>query len=304
MKQDDIKLVPKKKSINLNKLFEDKKKRYPMMLLIMLPFIIGIAIFSVIVFREVNNLMALAKGPTETKASNIIKINDTNAYILRDNATDLQQDLFAQLKDAIESEESEATDVDIASLVAQNFVADFYTWTNKQGSFDVGGMYYIYDGEFEDGDHFKENVYQAARYGFYQYLSYYASQYGTDKLIEVESIEVTKANKMSEDFVINEHVANMLDENGDWYDYREDHPYPAYEISCRWNYKEDTSLVVSNFAKSLDMLVIDYGGRYLIVEASEDGVHGRIKEQDSTDTQEGENEELSTSEEESESETE
>ena len=52
----------KKKSKNtglkkLNRLLEDKKKRYLIMLLFMVPFIIAIAIFGIIAYKEAKNLL-------------------------------------------------------------------------------------------------------------------------------------------------------------------------------------------------------------------------------------------------------
>lgn len=294
MTEKEIKLVPKKEKSKFNKLFDSKKKRYPMTLLLMLPFIIGIIVFSIVVYREVKNVMSItASGPSETKPSNTITFADNNSYILRDNATDLQKDYFAQLKEAIESGES--TGEEIASLIAKNYVADFYTWTNKQGQFDVGGMYYIYDGEFADGDHFRENVYQAARYGYYKYVSYYGSKYGVENLLEVDNVDVTKCVKESEPYVINEHIANRKDENGEWYDYREDIPYNAYNITCKWTYKEGSSLNVNQFANTINLLVIEKDGRYLIVEASEGNVNEKVEENIS-ETEDQEEQQSETSE--------
>ena len=88
---EKIKLKRKTNRINkLDQLLSDKKKRYPILLLMMLPFLIAIGIFGFIAFREAKNLMVLAKGePVEVKDEN--KIEGTN-YILRDNATDVQKE--------------------------------------------------------------------------------------------------------------------------------------------------------------------------------------------------------------------
>ena len=269
------KLKPKKekKKSGLYRLLADKKKRYLVMFCMMLPFIAVIAIFGSIAYKEGKNLMELAKGNTgvETKAENIIESMD---YVLRDNPTDIQKEYFAQLKEAIEGEER-SDDVSIAALVAKNYVVDFYTWSNKRGQYDVGGMNFIYIGEFENGDHFKENVYQKARDGFYKYISVYGTQYGKENLLEVEEVEVIKSEKMSSQYHINEHVAYKQDEEGEWYDYREDFGYDAYAISCRWTYKENSYLPLSEYANSINLLVIDRNGRFEIIEASENTLKAR-----------------------------
>ena len=254
--------------------------RYLLMFLLMLPFLIAIAIFSTIVVKEAKNLKSLAAGNAvqETKPENII---GDGWYILRDNATDYQKELFAQLKEAIEGEG--ADDQAKASLVAKNYVADFYTWTNKSGQYDIGGMYYIYDGEFKNGDHYRNNVYLSARDGFYKYLSTYATQYGKENLIEVTNVDVTRCIKMSEPYEISEHKENRQDENGEWYDYREVETYEAYLVTCKWSYADTTKLNLSQFANTINLAIINNDGEFQIVEASENEIMPRKEADNNTD---------------------
>ena len=287
---NENKLIPKKekkkKKNLLGRLLADKKKRYFVMLAMMLPFIIGIIIFGSITLREINNLKNLANNTTEHKSENIV---ESMNYLLRDNPTDVQKEYFAQLKKAIEegvveTEEGEvpADDAAIASLVAKNYVADFYTWTNERGQYDIGGFYYIYDGEFENGDHNKENWFLKAREGFYKYIGVYGTQYGKENLLEVDNVEITKCQKLSSPYMINEHVENRQDEEGEWYDYREDHAYDCYAVTCNWTYKEGTQLDLSKFAKSINLAVIKRNNRFEIVEASEKTINARTGSKENT----------------------
>ena len=280
MEEKRLKLKKEKKKVSIRSLFADKKKRYLLMFLMMLPFIIAIAVFSSIAYREVKALSELANGGKgETKSENIV---ESMNYILRDNPTDLQKEYFRQLKKAVEeglveSEEGEvpADDLAIASLVAKNYIADFYTWTNKRGQYDIGGLYYVYDGEFENGDHFKENVYLKARDGFYKYISYYGTQYGKENLLEVENVEVTRCEKASSQYQISEHVSYKQDEQGEWYDYRENHGYDFYLATCKWTYKENTVLPMNQFATSVNLGIIKRDGRFEVIEASESTINAR-----------------------------
>lgn len=293
MAKKELRLKAVKKKPGLKSLLADKKKRYIVMALMMLPFLIAIAVFGSIAYREGKALMNLAKGETvEAKAENII---ESANYLLRDNPTDLQKEYFAQLKEAYEGAEK-AEDATIAELVAKNYVADFYTWTNKRGQYDIGGFNYIYDGEFENSDHYKENVFLQARDGFYKYISTYATKYGKENLIEVENVEVTKCEKMSSPYVISEHVANKQDENGEWYDYREDRYYEAYAVSCRWTYKENTTLDMSKFATSINLAIINRNGRFEIVEASEKTINARTKSGQNSTTETTEDAETTSAE--------
>ena len=267
MRKKEVTLKPRRDHLldKVKGLFADKKKRYLFMVLFILPFVILIGIFSAITIKEAKNIINLVSGAIEVKDEN--KIESMN-YILRDNATDYQKELFAELKNAIEVDA--ASDDIIAGLVCKNYVADYYTWTNKQGQYDVGGMHYIYDGEFEDGDHFKENVFLKARNGFYKYVNTYINQYGAENLLEVDNITITNCVKRN-DVIINEHVANKQDENGEWYDYREDHTFDAYDVTCTWTYKQNGVFDTSKYCTKSNFIVIK-NNKFVIIAADENNI--------------------------------
>lgn len=277
MEEKTIKLK-RKKSSKFGQLLSNKRTRYILMAVMMLPFLIAIGIFGTIAFKEAKGLMNMVSGNTETKDENLVtKMN----LVLRDNATDLQKEYFAELKHAVEDVpedgEDPVSDLTIAELIAKNYVADFYTWTNKQGQYDIGGMYYVFDGRFENNDHFKENVYLAARDGYYKYLSNYITQYGADKLLEVENVEITSSQKAPWKYVLNVHISYKQDSEGEWYDYREDREFDAFLITCNWTYKEGSSLNSSQFPKTINLLVIKHDDKFSIIEASESKINERVK---------------------------
>ena len=294
MEEKRLKLKKAKKRSGFATLMADKKKRYFIMLAMMLPFFIAIGVFGSVVYREVKNLKDLANGgKVETKAENVI---ESMNYILRDNPTDVQKEYFRQLKKAVEEGvveteegETEADDIAIVGLVAKNYVVDFYTWTNKRGQYDIGGFNFIYDGEYINGDHYKENLFLKARDGFYKYISSYGTQYGKENLIEVENVEVSKCSKMSSPYVINEHESYVQDSQGEWVDKRVDRKYDAYLVTCNWTYKENTTLNMNQFAKSINLLIIDRTGRYEIVEASEKTINARTGSEKNSTTETTEN---------------
>lgn len=268
MENINIELKPKKKNFldKLKGLFEDKSKRALYVILFILPFVIAIGIFSFITVKEVKNIINLATGTNEISDDHQIA---SMGYVLRDNATDYQFEQFTELKDAIEN--GTADDATIAGMVAKNYVIDFYTWTNKQGQYDVGGMHYIYDGKYEGGGHTNENVFMKARTTFYKYINTYAKQYGKENLLQVENAQVINAQK-TDNYVINEHVENRQDEVGDWYDYREDHEYEAYKVTVVWNYKATEKFDTSKFTTKMNFIVAKIGESFKIVEASENEI--------------------------------
>ena len=270
--REEIELKPKKQRRRSAGLFADKKKRYLLLFLLILPLLAAIGFFGSIAYKEIKNIANLAQGVTEVKDEN--KIESMN-YIQRENATDLQKEYFAELKSAIEEEEFDG--LKIAELVAKNYVADFYTWTNKQGSYDVGGLCYIFNGEYLNGDHFKDNVYLNAKDGFYKYINNYINQYGAENVLQVTNVEIVSSKKTDEKYLLNEHVAYKQDENEEWYDYREDHEFDTYYIKCRWDYAE-TPLDLSKFANSVNLLVIERNGVFQIIEASDSEIEVRKTE--------------------------
>ena len=268
MEDIKVELKPKKKNLldKIKGLFEDKKKRGLYVLLFILPFLILIGIFSYVTYREAKNLLSLVTGNNEIQDEYRI---DSMGYVLRTNATDYQFEQFTEMKNAIET--GSADDQTIAGMVAKNYVIDFYTWTNKQGQYDVGGMYYLYDGEFVDGDDIKENIFMNARTTFYRYINKYIKDYGANNLLEVQNAQVINCSK-TDNYVISEHVANKQDENGDWYDYRENNPYQAYKVTVTWNYKPTEKFDTSSYATKMNFVVIKEGERFSIVEASENEI--------------------------------
>lgn len=282
MEDQNIELKQKKQGFidKIKSLFADKRRRYLYVLLFSLPFIILIGVFGFISVKEAKNIVDLAKGANEIKDEFQIK---SMGYALRNNATEIQQQYFAELKDAIEV--SDLDDEDIAGLICKNFVADTYTWTNKQGQYDISSICYLYTGEVEKGD-FNEVTYLLGRDGFYKYLNTYINKYGASNLLEVESVNVTKASKANYPYQVKEVVdyESVDDESStEVYGYIE---YEPFEVTCNWTYKQNDKFDSSSYAKSMNFIVIFRNGRYEIVEASQNPIeldYVEVEEEEETD---------------------
>lgn len=270
MENEKIVLKRKKKTF-LSKLFEDKKKKYLYMFIFILPFIIAIVIFGVITVKEVKGIINMAKGDTPVEVKDENKITSMN-YILRDNATDLQKEYFAELKNAVEVDN--ADELTIAGLVCKNFVADFFTWTNKYGQYDVGGLYYFYSQE-DDVTNFKSNIYLKARDGIYKYLNQYINEYGSENLLEVSEVSVDSVSKANYVYEMYEKVGVESDAEGTYYNIYDTINYECFDVTCSWSYKEGSKLDTSKFVNKLNFLVIEDRGRYEIVEISENKIDAR-----------------------------
>ncbi len=234
----------------MKKLFKNPKTRTRNLILVILPFVIVAGICGFITFKSIKSMSNNASGTSTEAYKDSI---DSMDYHLRSNATKLQTELFKELTKAVDSGDKS----EIAKLVAENYVADFYTWTNKDGTYDIGGMYYVYSPQ-------KTTIYAQARNTYYRYLTYYINTYGSENLLEVDSIDAE------------------VDTNSNSYEF-EGTKYDSYFVTCTWTYKnEDTFKDISlkgfnsssnennqaEFAKKEYFLIIENeDGRFEIVQA-------------------------------------
>lgn len=286
MEDKEILLKPKKTSKNIFSVFENKKLRYLFVFGVtgLLLVIVGFLGFSI--FDDVKNIINMATGNVETKDEHII---ESMNYILRIDPTDIQAEYFSELKTAIEEEN--ADDETIAGLVVKNYVTDFYTWANKRGQYDVGGMYYVYTPQ-------KKTIYIQARDGFYKNINHYMNEYGVKNLMEVEQVTIDSISKSPIDYVINETIEKIEttkdEETGEtvtdsvFEDVTKE--YDAYLVTCSWNYKtkEDSTFNTSKLTNKMNYLVIKNGNRFEIVEASSKKIE--VKQPEEVEDEETQNE--------------
>lgn len=227
-------------------LFKNTKKRRLLTLALITPFLIVIIICGVLIFNEAKNVIGLASD-TGSDSKYVIGEKD---YVLRNSATDIQKEYFKELKEIIESG---VQDESLAESVVKNFVADFYTLSNKEGQYDVGGMYYVYSNQRYD-------IYIQARDQFYKYLSNYIEKYGKENLLEVTSVEAT-ATYPGVTYMVSE----TNEETGESYAAN----YTEYLVEANWTYAtKDGGFNTAKYDTKGYFVVIDRAGRFEIVYAS------------------------------------
>lgn len=228
----------------MKNLFKNPKTRKRNLILAILPFVIVAGICGFIAVKSVNSISGNAQGTSKESYKDSI---DSMDYHLRSNATKYQTELFRDLTKAVDNGSDK---YEIARLVAENYVADFYTWSNKDGTYDVGGMYYVYSPQ-------KTTIYTQARNTYYKYVSYYINQFGAKNLLEVENITSTVDDKV-----------NSYEYDGKVYD--------AYYVTCEWTYKNEdifksvnvtTNGESDSFVKKEYFTIIEKDGRFEIVQA-------------------------------------
>lgn len=156
--------------------------------------------------------------------------SDKMPYVVRFNATPLQTQLFKDLEKAYD----EKDDKKIAGLIAQNFVADFYTLSNKTLKNDIGGV------QFWKED-VRINFRNKAINSFYYNFETYIHDFGKTDLPEVS--EFTKTDVTVEKDI--------------------------YNVSLTWNYKPVKKFPISDFQKTAKISLKKLGNRFNILYTGE-----------------------------------
>ncbi len=187
------------------------------------------------IYRNVKELFgSTTKRPEIVDSDHESSDKEIGTYVLHSNPTSLQQEIYDELKakmDEYSKGSTEELSFDICGLVAKSFVADFYTWTNKVGNYDVGGMDYVYG-----PNHLNISTY--ARDTFYNDLDLYIKDYGSKDLLEVDSITVNVS--YAEPYVLDdEHTFNS-----------------SFYVLAKWTYKNSNVLNTADFQNRGSFIIV------------------------------------------------
>lgn len=161
-------------------------------------------------------------------------------YKITGNPTQLQKDLFKELTNEVEKQSAE-NELTIVGLVVENFIADFYTWNNKVGTYDIGGKDFIFATEFT-------NFSATSRRYNYNAMSNYLSK----------GINQKDLNEVAEINVLSVNYAYPYDYYGK--------EYPSYYVEAEWTYKANEALDLTVFPTwAAFTLIKNENGRYEIV---------------------------------------
>lgn len=177
------------------------------------------------------NMGSIVLGQSNFDGKQNSGLEFNGVYAIPQNPTELQKTLYKALSDELELSPDDR--INEADLVVQNFIADYYTWTNKAGSYDVGGLAFVVN-------HSYLLLMDASRISFYKDLDAFSLKYGKDQLIEVESIETNAMYSANFKFLENE--------------------YPAYYIEAEWTYVDREVFPEDKFQRRAAFTVINYDG--------------------------------------------
>lgn len=166
-------------------------------------------------------------------------------YSIGYNATDINKQYFRELDDLVEAaiEADKGTEgavrdnAAIASSLVKCFVTEYYTWTNKDGNYDIGGIQYIFRDRQADFERY-------TRYSFYADMDLYLSQYDRDKLIQVKEVTIRDIYQ------------------GERFQAAEDGPsYDCWTVDAAWTYESGSAMNTSEIQKEAEFLVVNHDGR-------------------------------------------
>lgn len=200
--------------------------------------IVAIVLAVVLFYSAFNDL-----GITNNNPSN----NNSDAlYVLRNNPTEYQKEVYDELIKSTKNFPDDYDKYEVSELVVKSFIADFYTWSNKVGNYDVGGLDYVYG-----QNHLPFGLY--ARDTFYQNFNFFMQEYGVENLMSVIEIETESVD--GEEFEIEGTV------------------YETVYVRAKWTYGDDSSMDVNKLQSAAEYSVFynDKNGRYEILTTFEIG---------------------------------
>lgn len=204
--------------------------------------LIAALILTMVVVIVVMTFNIFRIGLKKDSLGNTVEVDKKNSvknelYTIGNNPTELQQTYFKELTKSIEEKDEKA----ISENVVKCFVSDYFTWTNKDGNYEVGGIQYIYGSKYASFE-------QESRWKFYKDLDLYLSQYGRENLLEVKDVE----------------IVSPAVENGEYMIF--EHQFDSYYLEARWTYKDSSKMDTSDFQNEAYFYVINNNGRMEIAE--------------------------------------
>lgn len=167
------------------------------------------------------------------------QINKKDEYPLRRNATDYQKEVHKELLLAIKEEPQNK--LLVSELIAKNFIADYFTWSNKLQFNDVGGLQFI-------DEAFRKSVYDKSLDTFYHDLAIYLDEGLVKDTLEVEKVR-TKASQIRIEM--------------------DDKDRQAYLVETSWTYQLSDVLDLSEYqTKTFIKIIEDENGLFSVVEVN------------------------------------
>lgn len=169
------------------------------------------------------------------KEAKVLKEIKNYGYVLKDNKSKKYQARFKDLAKILESDKVDYKAY--ASKLAEMFVVDFYSLSDKTAKTDVGGVDIVLPDILNN---FLEN----AENTFYKYVESNIYNNRKQKLPEVNTVEVESVEKTT--FTYND----TIDEN-------------AYQVKVKWDYTDSD---FANYQKEATLIFVNKDKKLYLVE--------------------------------------
>lgn len=223
-----------------------RKKTVRINNLLIVLLIIGLIVMCGVFGWNLHQLRTKGAQEAETSTVEPVVEHKTNtAYEQGNNPTELDDSLFQELTDALTANDPEA----VSSAVMKCFVSEYFTWVNKDGNYDIGGMSYISPIRRDDFEKYTLN-------SFYSDMDLYLTQYGEDGLMQVSEVSVL-SNTASDPFTVL--VTPATDEEE-----AETQTFDSRTVQASWKYTS-TGMPTSDLMSEAVFTLINDNGRWEIV---------------------------------------
>lgn len=165
----------------------------------------------------------------------VLNSYENEYYVIGKDPTDLQIEVFTLLSD--ELKENNRNNQKVADAVAKSFVIDFFNWSNKDATYQIGGLQYMLD---------PHTFNKIAHYEYYQKIDVFNTTYGKNQLPKVKSIN--SFTSKTDDYIIDE-VA-----------------YETYLSKVNFTYESSTNLNSLDFVNEVELTLINDNNKLVIVE--------------------------------------
>lgn len=184
-----------------------------------------------------------------------------DSYAIGNNPTDINRTYFKELNSSLKKPEDPGQ---IAQAVVKCFVTEYYTWTNKDGNYDIGGMQYIYRPKQSDFEKYTLDH-------FYSDMDLYLTQTGRKQLFQVRDVTINSAIA-AEDYAVE---TRDEDTNGDLNAEKSEVPeqkLPCIDVDASWSYEENQKIDVNALQNHAVFHVVNDNDRWEIagIEAQEE----------------------------------
>lgn len=230
----------------------DQKKRHinnSLIVCLLLLMVITIIIFMVNIIRISTNDTG-AGNTMATAAANNELVNDQ--YHIGNNPTDINKTYFKELTQALKGNQ----DTFIAQSLVKSFVTEYYTWTNKDGNYDIGGMQYIFAPK-------KSDFAEYTVWNFYQDMDLYITKYGTSNLMQVKDVTISNAVNAGNYTVQLPGDESEVTSSADAAVGKKEE-LSCIDVTAAWTYEDNSTVDTSQFQKQAVFHVVNNSGRWEI----------------------------------------